>query len=493
MALGGRATATKTAAVRAAVVSRAEVSATALGAAARDVVAPFLSRLRVRIRDDIRVWSRVSVAGIGGPALQITIMHRLLVHKRRWISDDRFFHALSYCIAMPGPETQQLAIYIGWLSNRMIGGIIAGGLFILPGILCMMALSFGFVTGANSQIGQAIFFGVKPAILAIMTEAIVRFGRHVLHGRWMVGLAALAFAAAFLRLPFPLIVCAAAVLGLFAALAGLPGFRGAVRAAKDEFGIAGRGGGSALPDHTRPGKVEFVRSLLVWLALWLAPPIALLAVLGPASVYAQISLLFSKVALMAIGGDYAVIAYAAQQVVDSYHWVTNREMQEGIAMGEMVPGTIMIVTQFLGFIAAYRDAGALPPLVAGVLGGLLATWATFAPCFLWIFVVAPFIENFRDNSLLDGPLRAVTAAAVGMIVNLSVWFGIRTLFHTVGAVHYGWLSFDLPSIASLDLPSLALFAAAAIAVLRFRFTAIATLAASCAIGMILLFFGLTTS
>jgi len=493
MASGGRATPTRTAAVTAAVVGRgrAEVRATAAGAAARDAAATFVSSVRSRVREDIRVWSRVSVAGIGGPALQITIMHRLLVHKRRWISEDRFFHALSYCIAMPGPETQQLAIYIGWLANRMIGGVIAGGLFILPGILCMMALSFGFVTGANSEIGQAIFFGVKPAILAIMTDAILRFGRHVLHGKWMVGLAALAFAAAFLKLPFPLIVCAAAVLGLFAALAGLSGFRRANGGLADGPAVspAPRDGGAA--DHTRPSKIQFIRSLLIWLALWLAPPVALLVILGPASIYAQISLLFSKVAVMAIGGDYAVIAYAAQQVVDSYHWVTNREMQEGIAMGEMVPGTIMIVTQFLGFIAAYRDAGLLPPLLAGVFGGLLATWATFAPCFLWIFVVAPFIEDLRDNVLLDGPLRAVTAAAVGMIVNLSVWFGIRTLFHTVDAVHYGWFDFDLPRVASLDLPALALFAAAAIAVLRLKFTAIATLAASCLAGIILLFFGLT--
>jgi len=438
--------------------------------------------LRRSFRDDLRIWMRVSAAGIGGPALQIATMHRLLVHKRRWISEERFFHALSYCIAMPGPETQQLSIYIGWLSRRTIGGVIAGGLFILPGIICMMALSIGFVTGANSQIGQAIFFGVKPAILAIMTEAILRFGRHVLHGRWMYAVAALAFAAAFAKVAFPLIVLVAALLGLGAAMTGPRKLRGeAAEAATDDA--------EELPDHTRPSTARAMRSLAAWTAIWFAPSIALLAVLGPANVFTQISLLCSKVAFMAVGGDYAVVAYAAQQAIDSYHWVTAREMQDGIAMGEMVPGTIMIVTQFLGFIAAYRDPGQLPPMLAGVLGGLLASWATFVPCFLWIFVIAPFIEHLRHNDLLNGPMRAITAAAVGMIVNLSVWFGIRTLFRDVEPFHFSGLAFDVPTFWSLDLWALGLFIASAIAVLRYKFSAIATLAASSVVGMILMLLG----
>ena len=444
---------------------------------------------RPGLDDVLRVWTRVSAAGIGGPALQIATMHRLLVQEKRWISEDRFFHALSYCIAMPGPETQQLAIYIGWLSHRMIGGIIAGGLFIFPGVICMMALSVGFVTGANSQIGQAIFLGVKPAILAIMIEAILRFGRAVLPTRWMVAIAALSFLAAFLKLAFPIIVFVAALLGLCAALAGLPGFARAVPASADNLTAPHNAG--QLPDHTRPSATRFVRSLAIWLAIWFAPVIALLAILGPANTFTQISLLFSKVALMAVGGDYAVIAYAAQQVVNSYQWVSAREMQEGIAMGEMVPGTIMIVTQFLGFIIAYRDPGLLPPLLAGTFGGLLATWMTVAPCFLWIIVIAPFIEGLRENAFLNGPLRAVTAAAVGMIVNLSVWFGIRTLFHDIEPVRYAWLAFDMPNVASLDPWALALFIPAAIAVLRFKISAAVTLIVSSAIGTLLLYLGLT--
>jgi len=432
--------------------------------------------------DALGVWARVSIAGIGGPALQISTMHRLLVQGKRWISEERFFHAFSYCIALPGPEMQQLAIYVGWLAHRMLGGVAAGGLFILPGVICMMALSFGYVTGGTSSIGQAIFLGIKPAILAIMAAAILRFGRHVLHSKWMVALAAAAFAAAFFKIAFPIIVAAAALVGMCVASSGLSGLARPVTAASAH---------GELPDHTRPSLGKFVRSLALWLALWLAPPLALMAIFGMENIYTQISFVFGKVALMAIGGDYAVVAFAAQQVVDTYHWVSAREMQEAVAMGEMVPGTIIIVTQFLGFIAAYRDADALPPLLAGALGGLLATWMTFCPCFLWILVIAPFIEGLRNNGFLNSTLQAVTAAAVGMIINLSVWFGIRTLFHDVAPVQLGLLEFDVPVFSSFDLWAFALFIGAAIAVLRFKVGTVTTLAVSSVVGITLSWFNLT--
>jgi chromate transporter len=451
---------------------------------------------RASLRDALRVWTEVSVAGIGGTALQLATMHRLLVQKRRWISEERFFHALSYCIALPGPETQQLAVYVGWLANRMIGAIIAGGLFILPGVICMMALSFGYVSGADSPAGQAISLGIRPAILAIMAEAIVRFGRHVLHSRWMVALALAAFAAAFVNVAFPLIMIVGALIGLGVALAGLPGLArpsaaasatGAQGDLQDDVQAGARQ--EEFTDHAQPRLARLFLSLSFWLVLWLVPPVALLATVGLHNIFTQISLLFGKVALMAVGGDYAVVAYAAQQVVGSYHWLSAREMQEGIAMGEMVPGTIMIVTQFLGSIAAYRDPGMLPPLVAGALGGLLATWMTFCPCFLWIMLIAPFIEGLRRKALLNSVLQAVTAAAVGMILNLSVWFGIRTLFHGVETVRYASLQFDMPNLASIDFWTLALFVCAAIAVLRFKVGAVLTLIGSAAIGIVLLLFG----
>jgi chromate transporter len=447
--------------------------------------------IRARQRRDLAgvvgVWAQVSAAGIGGPALQLATMHRLLVQSKRWISEERFFHALSYCIALPGPETQQLAVYIGWLAHRTLGAVIAGGLFILPGVVCMMALSFGYVSGADSMLGKAIFLGVRPAILAIMLEAMIRFGRHVLHSKSMVALAGAAAVAAFCKISFPLIVLTAALVGITVALAGWPGL---ARPAEDTAG-ASRAVAELSADHTRPSLTQFVTSLAVWLALWLTPPIALLAVFGADNVYSQIALLIGKVATMAVGGDYAVVAYAADQSVHAYHWLTSREMQEGIAMGEMVPGTIVIVTQFVGFIAAFRDPGTLPPLLAGTFGGLLASWMAFCPCFLWILVMAPFIEGLRRNVLLNCTLQAVTAAAVGMILNLSVWFGLRTLFHHIDHIRYTHFRVDIPAPTSIDPWALALFACAAIAVLRFKTSAAATLVVSCAVGMVLLLAGIT--
>jgi len=438
------------------------------------------------LREAFTTWAQVSAAGIGGAAVQLATMHRLLVQRKRWISEERFFHALGYCIALPGPETQQLAVYIGWLAHRMIGGIIAGGLFILPGAVCMMALSAGYVTGADSPVGQAIFLGIRPAILAIMLEAIVRFGRHVIYNKWMGALALAAFVAAFFKIAFAIIVMTAAAVGVGLALSGLPGL--ARPAATDGAVMPGD---DALPDHTQPRLKHFVRALAFWLVLWLAPPIVLVATLGAQDVFTQISLLFGKVALMAVGGDYAVVAYAAQQAIESYHWLSAREMQAAVAMGEMVPGTIMIVTQFIGFVAAYRHPGMLAPLAAGALGGLLATWMTFCPCFLWISLIAPFIEGLRRHALLNSTLAAVTAAAVGMILNLSAWFGVRTLFHTVEHVHRGVVGFDRPIMSSFEPWALALFIGALVAVFGFKIGTVRTLMISAAVGGVLYALGVT--
>lgn len=436
----------------------------------------------------VGIWAQVSAAGIGGPALQLATMHRLLVQSKRWISEERFFHALSYCIALPGPDTQQLAIYVGWLAHRTIGAIIAGGLFILPGAICMMALSFGYVTGADSVLGKAIFLGVRPAILAVMLEAIIRFGRHVLHSNWMVALAGAAFVGAFLKISFPIIILTAALIGIIAAVAGLPGLARPTSDAADKTNVGEQLAGFV--DHTQPSLAQFLLSLAMWLALWLTPPIVLFAIFGPENVYTQIAILIGKVATMAIGGDYAVVAYAAEQGVHSYHWLTTREMQEGIAMGEMVPGTIIIVTQFIGFIAAFRDPGGLPPLVAGVFGGTLASWMTFCPCFLFILLMAPFIEGLRRNALLNTTLQAVTAAAVGMILNLSVWFGLRTVFHHIDHIRYTHFRLDIPDVTSIDPLAVALFACAAFAMLRFKTSAAATLVVSSAVGVALLLAGI---
>ena len=445
------------------------------------------TRAPAGLREAFVTWAHISAAGIGGAAEQLATMNPLLVQRKRWISEERFFHALSYCIALPGPETQQLAVYIGWLAHRTIGGVIAGGLFILPGAICMMALSVGYVTGAESPIGQAIFLGIRPAILAIMLEAIVRFGRHVIYNKWMGALALAAFAAAFFKVAFAIIVLTAAAVGVCLGLAGLSSL---ARPASTKGAAALSHGGDGLPDHTQPRLGHFARSLAFWLVLWLTPPLALFAIFGAQDIFTQISLLFGKVALMAIGGDYAVVAYAAQQAIESYHWLSPREMQAAVAGGEMVPGTIMIVTQFIGFLAAYRHPGMLLPLVAGAFGGLLATWMTFCPCFLWISLVAPYIEGLRRHAVLNSALHGVTAAAVGMILNLSAWFGIRTLFHTVERVRHGPVRFDMPIMTSFEPWALALFIGAVIAVFGFKIGTVKTLMISSAVGGVLYALGI---
>jgi len=446
------------------------------------------ARSAARLREAFSVWGQVSVAGIGGAALQLATMHRLLVQVKRWISEDRFFHALSYCIALPGPETQQLSIYVGWLTNRTLGGIIAGGLFVLPGVICMMALTFGYVTGGDSPIGHAISLGIRPAILAVMAEGILRFGRHVLHSPSMAVLAAASFLAAFIKVPFPIVMTAAGLIGAGAALTGFRGLARPIPVAK--FDTAANPGFSDLPEHAQPSAMRFVASLIFWLALWLAPPITLLAIFGLHNIFTQISLLFGKVALMAVGGDYAVVAYATEQVVSSYHWLTSREVQEGIAMGEMVPGTIMIVTQFLGSVAAFRHPGELPPLIAGLFGGLLATWMTMCPCFLWIMLIAPFLEGLRRNTFLNSTMQAVTAAAVGMILNLSVWFGLRTLFAQIERIHFSYFRFEFPVFTTIDFWAVTLFLCAMLAVFRFKIGTAATLIGSSAVGIALVMLGL---
>lgn len=439
------------------------------------------------VRDAFSVWGQISLAGIGGAALQLATMHRLLVQGKKWISEERFFHALSYCIALPGPETQQLSIYVGWLTQRTLGGVIAGGLFVLPGMICMLALTFGYVTGGDSPLGHAISLGIRPAILAVMAEGILRFGRHVLHSPSMGVLAFAAFAAAFIKVPFPIIMSVAGAMGVFAALAGFPKLARPISTAK--YGPLADAELLEMPDHAQPNLKRFVLSLAFWLVLWLTPPIVLLATFGVHNIFTQISLLFGKVALMAVGGDYAVVAYATEQVVSSYHWLSTREVQEGIAMGEMVPGTIMIVTQFLGSVAAFRHPGELPPLIAGALGGLLATWMTLCPCFLWIMLIAPFLEGLRRNAFLNSTMQAVTAAAVGMILNLSVWFGLRTLFNHVEHIHFSYFRFDFPNVATIDFWGLALFLCALLAVFRFKIGTAATLIGSSAVGVALYMLG----
>ncbi|MEK4031958.1 chromate efflux transporter [Methylocystis sp. IM3] len=442
----------------------------------------------VSLSKAVRVWARVALLSFGGPAGQIAVMHRVIVDEKKWVSESRFLHALNYCMLLPGPEAQQLATYIGWLMHRTLGGLIAGGLFILPGVVSIMALSITYALWGNVGAIAALFFGLKAAVLAIVIEAVVRIGKRGLKSWPMRALAAASFVAIFLfAAPFPLIILAAAVIGYVGAANGTPAFAAAGHGATHEDGESLLG--NETPAHARPSAKRALNVTLIWLALWLVPVAAILLVAGTENVFSQIAVFFSKMAVVTFGGAYAVLAYVAQQAVDAYHWLTPAEMLNGLGMAETTPGPLIMVLQFVGFMAAFRSPGDLPPLLAGVLGGLLATWVTFAPCFLWIFLGAPYIEKVRRNKALSGALAAITAAVVGVILNLAIWFAIHTIFRETVAVDAYGLSFDRPVFASVDFWSLALSAAAALAVFKFKVGILATLAGSCVLGIGLFLMG----
>lgn len=433
-----------------------------------------------------RVWLRVACLSFGGPAGQIAVMHRILVEEKNWISEGRFLHALNYCMLLPGPEAQQLATYVGWLMHRTAGGLMAGGLFILPGIIAIMGLSYIYAAFGNVSFVEALFFGLKAAVLAIVVEAVVRVGKRALKNRIMIGLAAIAFVAIFLfAVPFPIIIIAAGVIGYAGARAGWPEFAPASHGHGGSSAAIDSMLGDAVPDHVRANTARAIRVGALWLALWLVPVIALLLALGQASVFSQIALFFSKMALVTFGGAYAVLAYVAQQAVEHYHWLKPHEMLDGLGMAETTPGPLIMVLQFVGFMAAYRDPGGLSPMLAATLGGLLATWVTFTPCFLWIFVGAPYVERLRGNKGLAGALSAITAAVVGVILNLSIWFALHTLFRETVPVHVFPLDFDRPVLTSVDIPALVLAIAAATAIFRFKLGMLTVLAGSCAAGLAL--------
>ena len=433
-----------------------------------------------------RVWLRVALLSFGGPAGQIAVMHRILVEEKNWISESRFLHALNYCMLLPGPEAQQLATYIGWLLHRTAGGIMAGGLFILPGVICIMALSYIYAAFGNVGMVEALFFGLKAAVLAIVIQAVVRVGKRALRNRIMIGLAAGAFIAIFFfNISFPVIIITAGVIGYIGAKTGRPEFAAVAHGGGKQSAAIDSMLGDQLPEHVRPSIPRTLKVSAVWLLLWLVPVGALLAAFGQANVFSQIALFFSKMAMVTFGGAYAVLAYVAQQAVEHYHWVQPREMLDGLGMAETTPGPLIMVLQFVGFMAAYRDPGALSPMLAGTLGGLLATWVTFTPCFLWIFLGAPFIETMRGNKGLAGALTAITAAVVGVILNLSVWFALHTVFRDTMPVRSFGLSFDMPVLSSMDLPALILAIAAATAIFRFNIGMLTVLAGSCAAGIVL--------
>lgn len=427
----------------------------------------------VSFKEAVRVWARVAALSFGGPAGQIAVMHRILVEEKRWIGEQRFLHALNYCMLLPGPEAQQLAIYIGWLMHKTRGGLVAGSLFVLPGFISIMVLSWLYAAFGHLPLVDALFFGLKAAVLAIVLQAVRRIGSRALKNGGTVALAAASFIAIFfLRVPFPIIILAAGVIGYFGERAGIPAFSragsGHGTGGSKEVADADTLLGEHVPAHARPDWRWSLRISSIFLVLWLAPLVAIFVTLGPENVFTKIGAFFSTMAVVTFGGAYAVLAYVAQQAVQHYHWLAPGEMLDGLGMAETTPGPLIIVTQFVGFLGAFRQPGGLTPMLAGTLGGILTTWVTFVPCFLWIFLGAPFIEKLRGNKALAAALSAITAAVVGVILNLALWFALHTLFGRIIENRYGPLTLEVPAWTTLRLPALILTAAALIAVFRFK-------------------------
>ena len=402
------------------------------------------------------VWCRIAALSFGGPTAQIAVMHRVLVEEKKWISEHRFLHALNYCMLLPGPEAQQLAVYIGWLLHGTRGGLVAGTLFILPGFVAILLLSMVYVLAQSrdasllAHIVDAVFYGLKPAVAAIVAEAVIRIGRKVLKNRVMVAIAALAFVGIFfLELPFPAIILGA----------GLTGYVGGKLWPQTFQVIKQHGEGPADDQRAVDAAAEkarptFARTLLIsafWLTLWFAPLGALSWWLGPESVFVKEGLFFSQAAVLTFGGAYSVLSYIGQKAVHQFGWLKPAEMMDGLGMAETTPGPLIMVVQFVGFMGAYRNPGSLPPLAAGVLVSVITVWVTFVPCFFWIFLGAPYIERLRGNLNLSSALSSITAAVVGVVLNLAIWFGIHVLFADVSEVRTSGLAGKITVTSSAEM------------------------------------------
>jgi chromate transporter len=419
------------------------------------------------------LWLKVGVLGFGGPAGQIALMHRLIVEEKRWIDEARFLHALNYCMLLPGPEAQQLAVYIGWLLHRVRGGLIAGLLFIAPGALVMLALSVVYVTLGDVAEVQGVLFGIQAAVLAIVVEAVARIGRKALKTHAARAMAVAAFVALFFfETPFPLLIAAAAAVGF--------ALRPPGATIPADAGASGAGGAAGRPASGR----FFILTLAIGGALWAAPIAAAAFIPGLPASFADIGIFFSKVAVVTFGGAYAVLAYVAQQAVEAYGWLKPGEMITGLGLAETTPGPLIMVVQFVGFLGAYRDPGSLPPMAAGILGAALTVWVTFVPCFMWIFLGAPYVERLRGLRRLNGALGMITAAVVGVIANLALWFALHVVFASIDEVRLGWLRLLVPRPDSINAPAAVLSLAALIAMLVFRAHMLVVLAASALAGLL---------
>ena len=417
-----------------------------------------------------RIWLKIGCINFGGPAAQIALMHRIVVDEKKWVEEARFLHALNFCMLLPGPEAQKLATYLGWLLHGVRGGLAAGILFIVPGAIVMLGLSLLYALGRGVPLIDGALFGIKAAVLVIVIEALIRIGKRALKTSVLLGLAAAAFVGIFfLALPFPLIVAAAALIGYLVS-----------RQSPAQLGIAAKT--EVVPPPVEGRWRHFAIASLVGLLAWWAPVALVALIFGPQHVLVSIGMFFSKLAVVSFGGAYALLAYMAQQAVETYGWMTAPEMVDGLGLAETTPGPLILVTQFVGFLAAFREAAPFSAVTAGVLGAAMTTWVTFVPSMLWIFAGAPFVERLRANRQLSGALAAITAAVVGVILNLSVWFALHVLFGKVTEMHAGplrWYAFDP---LALDIRATALAVIAGLLAFQLHRSLIEVVVAMAALG-----------
>lgn len=417
--------------------------------------------------DAVKVWWKIALLSFGGPAGQIALMHRYLVDENKWVSDQKFLRALNFSMLLPGPEAQQLATYIGWSMHGVRGGLTAGGLFILPGMIVMMLLSILYVSFGNGNMIQGVFFGLKAAVLAIILQAIIKLSARAIGSLFHAIIAISAFAMLFIfAVPFPIVVVGAAIMGWLWHHIG----RTHIAAADDD--------GYAPPKLSKP-------IILTLIAAWIVPLIGIMIWLNPDNIYTDIGIFFSKMSLVTFGGAYAALAYVGQEAVSNYGWMQPGEMLDGLGLAETTPGPLVIVLQHVGFLAAYRDAGILPPIAAGILGGLLTTWVTFIPCFLWIFLFGPWMERLQKLAALSSALSAVTAAIVGVIANLGLWFALHYIFTKLTMIDMGPVQMEWPQWSSANDMALLLSCAACFAAFRLRVNIFLLIGIFAAAGLVL--------
>lgn len=380
------------------------------------------------LREVAGTWAKIGVLSFGGPTAQIALMHRVIVDEKRWLTEQQYLNALSFCMLLPGPEAMQLATYVGWRLHGVAGGLIAGLLFVLPGAAVVLTLSMIYAAFGSVPLMEAVFLGIKAAVLVIVVEALLRIARRALKGRqhWITA-AATFVALFFFGAPFPLLILLAAVAGFLAAA-------------------------PAAPEADLPARVSTastVTTIAVWGLAWATPLVTIAMLFGTGHVLTQLSLLFSKLAVVTFGGAYAGLVYLGQDVVTKYGWIDAKAMMDGLGLAETTPGPLILVTEFVGYLSAYHNGGE-PAWLMGLLGAFVALWATFVPCFLWIFAAAPYIEWITRQPRIRGALESITAAVVGVILNLAVWFGLHVFFKTVTLTHAGPLSLWIPDATTLD-------------------------------------------